>query len=1042
MAERTDRSNSSNRSDNSGVRRNEANRRGRGARAGGAGRGGHQPALAARARRETPQVIGTPVPQELVDVFNNLKYLADTITISAATLTQFKEFMQQLHGAQSQIEMALRLHAGQEPLPALCRAMLRLVENLDAALQGEVRREDYEPASEPARDRLPLNSLEIEDVEKLCLGLSALAYSHHRQPFPAEEFGAACKALASLTKKLIGQANALGGEKSLADGQLLNIGNMPRRFLAGRLIDVWHKDQQATLIYMKEEFKTFCAWAKEKHALDGAHNLGKTASQVLSMVDVGLATDVKGLAMVLAWLLRKESLATMREEGNTVALSSVVSLVTRLLQKKKFKPGNRDLDKMWFRLAASIAALDAKALVGGDGRTLASYANLLAEMLGKDLPTAWQTAYDQLAKKDDARAKKLLDLIRQFDDAISNVLGAICDPAFKRLADLQSLSVLLKFMVSLSRQGSHACQASFQAAAAALLGTAQIAQYAQAVEHFLRAIQELRKLDEQECQRTLAAIRHPVRARHAKETDEEISLQLEDEDDASLHARCTRPPELVGGSLARTQQSAPKPEPAAQAPLLPHALTVAGAEQFREARRVARERAEDALPSWIPIPVPAEESEQEGVPITTTTNTTTTTTTTTTTRITTTTAIGSEVATINLTGKTGKRVAAPAGKGKQTRTFTKQQRDQLIAAISNGNTHAVRSMLASGIAAALSMDQRRQCLRQTVENARPEMLVLLLEEESFLPALDATTVTGGNLLKWALAGAATEEFSDQQRGNFKSIASHLILHGEMRAQAWVCDIHGRDVLMGAVAMNRIEDAELLLRYPEFRNLIGNEDKYGSTPLMMAVLNASLPMVQALLKCEEAKATLGREWKGMLPLESAAMTGKLEIFKLLWSHYKETDKNIARFKRPPMAPMAAISGEPEMVRHVLGMEEFQATAGDADKIGTSALLYALMQDSPGMVSELLKSPAVCASLFKTFKAPPPGGDIYKQPPFENTDAVTLAISKGGGLADLMLGLPQVQMKLYLDQAFSKNLIAVAEDAEHFELRNKLLHYVRG
>lgn len=424
----------------------------------GAGGTGRQPALSPR----TPSSVQERDNSELMplSLANDLRQLAQWLPsceVNAASFGQLSDLLDRLHHAQEPIETALRHHAGQDPLPALGHALFDFITRLNHALQGKPGKPVENVPDQPPPDQLPLNWLSIPKIEKLCLGLSSLAYRRSRQPFSADQFFSASTILASITERLMQQVAACGGVASMSSAQMLDISNMARRFIGASMIDLDQDSQQATRTFLEEEFATFLRWAAHDHLLDSAHDLGKVAAQVLSMVQHGPNPAASDLTDILNWLVSKPALKQLLEADHAVAFSSVLALVARLLQGGHFKADDGEADAMYLRVIECIACWNPAALVAGDGRILACHANLLRVLMHSGLPEAWLQAKQQARQQPDPHelVHKYSTLISQFEAVKTRIREAIL-VRIKGAIDLHDLSNLLSFLKAAHRSASTA----------------------------------------------------------------------------------------------------------------------------------------------------------------------------------------------------------------------------------------------------------------------------------------------------------------------------------------------------------------------------------------------------------------------------------------------------------------------------------------------------------------------------------------------------------------------------------------------------------
>jgi hypothetical protein len=407
---------------------------------------GQQPAnMAARVPGTDAPVSRPPLSAHHKTQLLQLKSGLDTFKPTENQLNQLTQFMQQLHQTQWQLKLAVRDHGQESPVPGLCQALLRLVTDLDAALQGPPDAARHAPTREPSRNSLPLVALSKDQVEQLSLGVSALAYNANKLPFPPGQLSEAKTALAGINAKLMRRTLALGGSGALDTDQRLNICNMVRRLVVAGVLGNEPFSHVETQKFCTQVFKCFGDWAAGGHVPASPHDLGKCASQIETMFDykLGGVTDdgnADVLAEVLKWLLHADALGRIESQGAAVALNGIASLVKRLLECGKIKVQDRALDSGWGRLIHAIYSFDAVTMVGQDGRPLAGFANLLRIMIDVGLVEQWLSVVPgQDQGQDQAQAP---ELARQFAIAYKKVVAGVHHPTLGEVCDLQTVSSL------------------------------------------------------------------------------------------------------------------------------------------------------------------------------------------------------------------------------------------------------------------------------------------------------------------------------------------------------------------------------------------------------------------------------------------------------------------------------------------------------------------------------------------------------------------------------------------------------------------------
>jgi ankyrin repeat protein len=169
------------------------------------------------------------------------------------------------------------------------------------------------------------------------------------------------------------------------------------------------------------------------------------------------------------------------------------------------------------------------------------------------------------------------------------------------------------------------------------------------------------------------------------------------------------------------------------------------------------------------------------------------------------------------------------------------------------------------------------------------------------------------------------------------------------------DVDGSTALHWASRWDNLETANALIRGGAN---VKTANRYGVTPLSLACINGSAPMIELLLKAGADPNTTLPE--GETALMTAARTGKLDAVKSLLSH--GADINFKESRRGQTALMwAAAEGNAEAVAELIerGADMHASTKG-----GFTPMLFAVREGRIGVVQALLKSGA---SVNETWKA---------------------------------------------------------------------------
>ncbi|MCX7758309.1 MAG: ankyrin repeat domain-containing protein [bacterium] len=95
------------------------------------------------------------------------------------------------------------------------------------------------------------------------------------------------------------------------------------------------------------------------------------------------------------------------------------------------------------------------------------------------------------------------------------------------------------------------------------------------------------------------------------------------------------------------------------------------------------------------------------------------------------------------------------------------------------------------------------------------------------------------------------------------------------------DNNGRNILHYCSLNNSVNTLENLLKHKEFKNIIDQKDKYGNSPLKLAIQKGNKDIVELLLN-NGSDINLRDNFLGFTPIMTAAFNNKKEIVKLLYS----------------------------------------------------------------------------------------------------------------------------------------------------------------
>lgn len=161
-----------------------------------------------------------------------------------------------------------------------------------------------------------------------------------------------------------------------------------------------------------------------------------------------------------------------------------------------------------------------------------------------------------------------------------------------------------------------------------------------------------------------------------------------------------------------------------------------------------------------------------------------------------------------------------------------------------------------------------------------------------------------------------------------------------------------------------------------------KDRYGVTPLRLACINASAPMVRLLLESgADPESSFGQ---GETALMTAARTGNPEVVQLLLARGAKASAQ-EQWRGQTALMWAAAEGHTEAVRLLL------AAGADRDarsKAGFSALLFAIREGRIGSVKALLDAGA---DVNQTLPVAPRPGRPDPNPPKSGASALDLAVS---------------------------------------------------
>src|SRR5258705_7930174 len=163
----------------------------------------------------------------------------------------------------------------------------------------------------------------------------------------------------------------------------------------------------------------------------------------------------------------------------------------------------------------------------------------------------------------------------------------------------------------------------------------------------------------------------------------------------------------------------------------------------------------------------------------------------------------------------------------------------------------------------------------------------------------------------------------------------------------ITDVDGSTALHWASRWDNLETAGALIRGGAN---VKAANRYGVTPLSLACINGSAPMIELLLKAGADPNTTLPE--GETALMTAARTGKLDAVKSLLSH--GADINFKESRRGQTAVMwAAAEGNAEVVAELV---ERGAGMHAKTKGGFTPMLFAVREGRIGAVKAMLKAGA--------------------------------------------------------------------------------------
>lgn len=215
-----------------------------------------------------------------------------------------------------------------------------------------------------------------------------------------------------------------------------------------------------------------------------------------------------------------------------------------------------------------------------------------------------------------------------------------------------------------------------------------------------------------------------------------------------------------------------------------------------------------------------------------------------------------------------------------------------------------------------------------------------------------------------------------------AVRSLLQQHIDVNATA----ADGATALDWATHLDDIETAKLLIGAGA---KVGEANRYGMTPLMLACSNGSGAMIELLLNAKaDANTTLP---EGETALMTAARTGKVDAVKSLLAHGADVNAK-ERWRGQTALMWAAAEG------HLAAVEALIAAGGDVharSKGGFTPLLLAVREGQAGVVKALVKAGA---DVNETFRMPGgPGGLRPKASsgafpaPANGSSALSLAVS---------------------------------------------------
>lgn len=422
------------------------------------------PVVSERAREASPVLAPTPsLDASAADTLRRLTAVLNGLDpINTVTLQGLRALCEQLHVNQGDIDAAMASELEVAPVPGFRQAVLAFTQRLHAALQGKQPALVLQQITDVEAICLGLGAFASVKTHspypartdlrnKACHALGGittrlLAIVEQQQGVQSMRYGQmltmhnwisrACKAkLLKADSDCMQEAKAFSSE---AFGEFL------------RLALVWDTDGRQSMRLNE-------------------HDLGKTAAELKTMLDHGLvsfAGKEESLAQVVAWLSSEQAFTVLLAARDGSGLSSLFSLFKRILDMRSGKAavitttttaatattttttttttaaesgaaqnpsqaGPDALNALWNQMIASIAFLNSERLLHDDGRFLASCVNLLRAMHESGLPRGWST--DQcLAFANTGR--RLLNMV------------AGSDPTSLSCFSLQTLANLVSFI--------------------------------------------------------------------------------------------------------------------------------------------------------------------------------------------------------------------------------------------------------------------------------------------------------------------------------------------------------------------------------------------------------------------------------------------------------------------------------------------------------------------------------------------------------------------------------------------------------------------